>query len=105
MHIRTATTAQSPEELLNDLRSLVSHAELMLNPPPAAHIPAFSDSPHPDVDADKSSLSGLYTGTKTRISAALGYTDGTIRAHPYPSLALALGAGVLAGVLMGRRSR
>ncbi|MBL9200173.1 MAG: DUF883 family protein, partial [Opitutaceae bacterium] len=32
-------------------------------------------------------------------------TDSAIREHPYQALAIALGAGLLVGVLLGRRSR
>jgi ElaB/YqjD/DUF883 family membrane-anchored ribosome-binding protein len=48
-------------------------------------------------------LADLYADTKDRVIAGARYTDESIRAHPYPSLAIALGLGALAGVLIGRR--
>jgi len=39
------------------------------------------------------------------VVAGAHYTDETIRAHPYPSIAIAIGAGALIGLLIGRRNR
>jgi ElaB/YqjD/DUF883 family membrane-anchored ribosome-binding protein len=104
MHIRTATTAQTPEELLNDLRTLVSDAELMLNDSAGAGTPATFATLRARCSAAQTKLRDLYTGTKAGITAGLKSTDDTIRAHPYESLALALGAGLLVGAVLTRRS-
>jgi ElaB/YqjD/DUF883 family membrane-anchored ribosome-binding protein len=105
MQIRTATTAQTPEELLNDLRTLVGDAELMLNPARGETRSEPLVSLRARYDAAQKSLGEFYTGTKTKIAASAQYTDASIRAHPYQSLVIALGAGLLIGVVLGRRSR
>jgi ElaB/YqjD/DUF883 family membrane-anchored ribosome-binding protein len=99
------TTTQKPEALLTDLRALVTEAEQM-----------FSDAVHPDdaeavtslrarFDAAQERLSDFYANTKKNVSAGARYTDDAIRANPYQSLAIALGAGLLIGALLGRRSK
>ena len=105
MQIRTATTAQTPEELLNDLRTMVRHAERMLNPSPeeiASETLATLGSLY---DATQKCLGDLYLSTKTRITVGVKCTDTAIRAHPYQSLAIALGAGLLIGALVGRHRK
>lgn len=105
MKIRTATTAQTPEDLLNDLRSLVSDAELMLNSAPGESGGEPIASLQARYDAAQERLSNLYAGAKTKISAGMKYTDTAIRTNPYQSLAIALGAGLLIGVALGRSNK
>ena len=103
MKIRTATTAQTPEDLLNDLRTLVSDAELMLNPARGEIGGEPLTSLRARYAAARQQLSDLCIGTKTKITAGMKYSDEVIGAHPYQSLAIALGAGLLVGWLVGRR--
>ena len=105
IEIRTASTAQTPEELLNDLRTLVSDAELMLNGSPDENCSTSFAALQKRFDAARQQLGALYTGTKNTLAAGAKYTDQTIRANPYQSLAIALGTGLLIGVLVGRRSQ
>lgn len=105
MKNRTATTAQTPEELLNDLRALVHDAELMLNGSPDEQSSTSFSALQERFEAARQRLSDLYTSTKNTITAGVKYTDQTIRANPYQSLAIALGTGLLIGVLVGRRSQ
>jgi ElaB/YqjD/DUF883 family membrane-anchored ribosome-binding protein len=46
-----------------------------------------------------------YAGARKKVIAGAKYTDETIRANPYQSLAIAAGLGLLIGVLLGRRSK
>jgi uncharacterized protein (TIGR03382 family) len=48
-------------------------------------------------------VSELYEDTRDKVVAGAKATDKTIRRHPYESVAVALGVGVLVGVLLGRR--
>ena len=45
----------------------------------------------------------VYAGAREKVVAGARYTDTAIRENPYQSLAIALGAGLLVGVLLGRR--
>jgi ElaB/YqjD/DUF883 family membrane-anchored ribosome-binding protein len=105
MQIRTATTAQTPEELLNDLRTMVRHAERMLNPSPEEIASETLAALGSRYDAMQKGLGDFYLSTKTKITVGAKCTDAAIRAHPYQSLALALGAGLLIGTLVGRQSK
>ncbi|HLP26656.1 MAG TPA: hypothetical protein VK477_13325, partial [Acidobacteriota bacterium] len=55
-------------------------------------------------EAAQERLANAAQATKQRVVAGAKYTDRAIRDHPYQSLAIALGVGVLAGILIGRRS-
>ena len=105
MKNRTATTAETPEALLNDLRALVNDAELMLNASPGENGCEAITALRVRFDSAQKRLTDLYTITKNRITAGVKYTDEAIRTKPYQALAIALGAGLLVGVLLGRRGK
>lgn len=47
----------------------------------------------------------LYQGAKKKVIAGAKYTDEAIRTHPYQLIAIALGLGVLLGVVLDRRTK
>ena len=49
-------------------------------------------------------LEQFYTTARARVISGARTTDATIRAHPYESLAVAIGVGVLIGALVRRNS-
>jgi ElaB/YqjD/DUF883 family membrane-anchored ribosome-binding protein len=105
MKNRNHKPAQTPQELMIDLRNLVVEAEKM-----AAN--SVSDYSHEAFDAIRDryesaqeSLSGLYDGTKKKVAAGAHYTDEVIHEKPYHALAIAAGVAALIGLLIGRRSR
>jgi ElaB/YqjD/DUF883 family membrane-anchored ribosome-binding protein len=57
------------------------------------------------LSAAQERFADLYDGAKKQVVAGAKYTDTTIRANPYQAIAVALGVGVLLGVLVGRRSK
>ena len=99
------TTAQTPKELLNDLHTLVAEAEKMMGDSLSEHTADAVGALRTRFDAAQERLSDLYAGAKTRVVAGAKCTDAAIRANPYQSLAIAAGVGLLAGVLLGRRSK
>ncbi len=105
MKNRTATTAQTPEALLNDLRALVTEAEKMLSDAPDTDGAEAVTTLRARFDAAQERFADLYASAKKNVTAGAKYTDDAIRANPYQSLAIALGAGLLVGVLLGRRSK
>jgi len=56
-------------------------------------------------DAAQERFADLYQGTRKKIAAGAKCADAAIRANPYQSLAIAAGAGLLLGVLLGRRTK
>jgi ElaB/YqjD/DUF883 family membrane-anchored ribosome-binding protein len=97
--------AQTPDELLNDLHTLVADAERLLGNSPNEHSHEALDSIRARFEAAQERLAQIYEGTKKRVVAGARYTDQKIRENPYQSMAIALGVGVLVGVLVGRRSK
>jgi ElaB/YqjD/DUF883 family membrane-anchored ribosome-binding protein len=105
MKARNDSTAQTPKELLNDLHALVSEAEKMMGDSLTEHSEDAISALRTRFDAAQERVGELYAGARKKIVAGAKYTDETIRANPYQSLAIALGAGLLVGVLLGRRSK
>ena len=97
-------TAQTPEDLLNDLRALVSDAEKMLGESLSEHSTEAMSALRSRYDAAQERLGEMYDGAKKRVVAGAKYTDTAIRENPYQSIAIAAGVGLLVGVLLGRRS-
>lgn len=97
--------AQSPKELLNDLQTLVAEAEKMMGESITEHTSDALSSLRDRYDAAQERIADLYEGAKTRVVAGAKCTDAAIRENPYQALAIAAGVGLLAGVLLGRRSK
>jgi ElaB/YqjD/DUF883 family membrane-anchored ribosome-binding protein len=104
MKSRTITPAQTPEELLQDLRALVSEAEAMLGNSLTEHSAEAVASLRARYEATQERLAELYAGAKKKVVAGARYTDEAIREHPYQAIAIAAGVGLLVGVLLGRNS-
>jgi ElaB/YqjD/DUF883 family membrane-anchored ribosome-binding protein len=98
----SASKAETPEEVAEHISRLMAEAEAMLVGPVAERAAdRFSDLrarfetlQHKAVDA--------YGDARKRVVAGAKATDETIRSHPYESLAIALGIGVLLGALIRR---
>lgn len=105
MKNRTHTPAETPQELLNDLRSLVVEAEKMMEESVTEHSQEAIDNLRARFSAAQERLAHLYEGTKKKVVAGARYTDEAIRENPYQAIAITLGVGVLVGVLLGRRSK
>ena len=105
MKNNTDSPAQNPKDLLDELHALVTEAEKLIGN--AATEPA-EDALHAlrtPFHAAHERLTDVYEGTKQRVVAGARCTDAAIRANPYTALAIAGGIGLLAGILVGRRSR
>jgi len=104
MNNRHESTAETPEELIAHITRLMSEAEAMIAGP-------VTDQAGPKLAEIKDRLEGarrqlneFYDQARQKVVAGAQYTDEAIRSHPYQSLAIALGVGVLIGALI-RRSR
>ena len=105
MKNNSETTAQTPKDLLNDLHALVAEAEKMLGDSVSEHTEDALDALRARFEAAQERLSDLYTGARKKVVAGARCTDTAIRENPYQALAIALGVGLLVGVLLGRRSK
>jgi ElaB/YqjD/DUF883 family membrane-anchored ribosome-binding protein len=95
--------AETHDNLLNDLRSMVIEAEKMMSTAGEQDGGAVNGL-RERFGAAQERVSEMYTGARQKVVAGAKYTDKTIRANPYQSLAVALGVGVLLGVVIGRRN-
>lgn len=105
MKTRARPPAETPAELLNDLRNLVVEAEKMMEDSVAGHSQEAMQAMRERGEAAQERLVDLYEGMKKKAHAGARCTDEAIREHPYQSLAIAAGIGLIAGLLLSRRSR
>jgi ElaB/YqjD/DUF883 family membrane-anchored ribosome-binding protein len=98
-------TAHTPKELLNELQALVTEAETMIGDSVSEHSAEAVDSLRLRFVAAQERFADVYAGARKKVIAGAKYTDETIRANPYQSLAIAAGIGLVAGILLGRRSK
>jgi ElaB/YqjD/DUF883 family membrane-anchored ribosome-binding protein len=101
---RLASDSQTPADLLNDLRNLLMEAEKIFESSVSEHTGEAIDALRTRYEAVEERLGEVYASAKKNISAGAQHTDEAIRANPYQSMAIAVGVGLLIGVLIGRRS-
>jgi ElaB/YqjD/DUF883 family membrane-anchored ribosome-binding protein len=94
---------QSPQEILDELHSLVADAEKMVGEAVSEHSEDAISSLRSRYEAAQERLSEVYDRTKKKVVAGAKYADETIRENPYQSVAVAAGVGLLVGLLIGRR--
>ena len=98
-------TAHTPKELLSELQALVAEAETMMADSVTEHSSEALGNLRARFGAAQERMGELYDGAKKKVVAGAKYTDTAIRENPYQALAIALGVGVLIGVLVGRRTK
>jgi len=98
-------TAQTPKQLLADLKALVAEAEAMMVDSLSEHSAEALSNLRERFSLAQERFADVYEGAKKKVVAGAKYTDTAIRENPYQALAIAAGAGLLVGVLLGRRSK
>jgi ElaB/YqjD/DUF883 family membrane-anchored ribosome-binding protein len=98
------TTLETPEQVIDHLRSLIAEAERTLGS-------NLEDGGQEKLGALRERLGEIkgkvedgITAAREKICAGARQTDMTIRNHPYESLAIALGVGVLLGAVLRRNN-
>jgi ElaB/YqjD/DUF883 family membrane-anchored ribosome-binding protein len=96
------TAEQTNERLVTDLKKSIGHAEEVLG--------AAGDQSGEKAAEIKNRLAALIESAKVtcqrleeKTVAAAKATDRTIREHPYESIGVAFGLGLLVGVLVSRK--
>lgn len=96
------TTEQANERLAGDLKAVVSDAETLMK--------ATAGQAGEKVNEARSRLAAALESAKAtcqrleeKAIVAARATDRTIREHPYESIGMAFGLGLLVGVLVARR--
>ncbi len=95
-------TVATPKELLHDLQALVADTEAMLADSLSEHSAEALSNLRERFGAAQERFGELYAGARKKLVAGARYTDEVIRENPYQSIAIAAGAGLLVGLLVGR---
>jgi ElaB/YqjD/DUF883 family membrane-anchored ribosome-binding protein len=102
--MKNTKSQSSPEELLRELQALVSEGEALLaDRRPTRAVEESIDAVKSRFHDAQERFSALYQQARTRVVAGAKSTDAAIRGHPYQSVAIAVGAGLLVGLVLGRR--
>lgn len=96
------TRTESPEELVEHISRLMSEAEALLVGPAASAVSGKVDQMRSRFHDLQSRMSDIYGDARRRVVDGAKVTDETIRSHPYESLAVTLGVGILIGALLRR---
>ena len=99
------TATHTPKELFQELQALASEAKGMMTDSLSEHSAEALANLRVRVSAAQERLSEVYDDTKEKVIAGARYTDTKVRENPYQAMAVALGVGVLVGVLVARRSK
>lgn len=98
-------SAHTPKELFTEMQALVAEAQTMMGDSITEHSADAMSNLRARFEAAQEKFSEVYDGAKKRVVAGAKCTDAAIRENPYQALAVALGVGVLLGVVVGRRSK
>lgn len=96
------STAETPEQLIEHISRLMSEAEAMITGPVTEQAGSRLAEIKDRLESAREQLTAAYGRARKSVVAGAKYTDETIRTHPYQSLAVALGVGVLIGALIRR---
>ncbi|HSY53873.1 MAG TPA: hypothetical protein VK785_05465 [Opitutaceae bacterium] len=93
--------AETPEQLLETLRQLVAETERLLGDS-SGLAAEKAEELRARINRAGEALRGFYGTARQKIITSARCADETIRSHPYESLAVSLGVGVLLGALIRR---
>lgn len=100
------TQSESPEQLIKNIQKLMDEVEAIVAKSADTTGGVLSEKLEELQDrfaTARERATGYYKAARRRVSEGAEYADETIRAHPYESLAVALGVGVLLGAILRRR--
>ncbi len=106
MNHRTEAHAQSPEQLIKNIQQLMEEVETVIAKSSDTAAGGFTDKLGELQDrfnGAKAKAAGYYKVARQKVADGASAADDAIRSHPYESLAVALGVGVLLGALLRRR--
>lgn len=100
----SSSTTETPEQLIEHISRLMAEAEAMITGPVTEQASGRMAEIRERLESARDRLTEAYGEARKKVVAGAKYTDETIRAHPYQSLAIALGVGVLLGALIRRNN-
>ena len=110
-----AGAAETPAQIIENIDLLMAEAEAMIAGPVAGksavrfgelkeRLAAARGRLTDAYDSARETIGDAYASTRRNVVAGARYSDDAIRKHPYQSIGIALGVGVLIGVLLKRRN-
>lgn len=96
------TSGETPEQLIEHISRLMAEAEAMITGPVTEQAGGKLAEIKERLEVARVKLTDAYGRARQSVVAGAKYTDEAIRTHPYQSLAVALGIGVLIGALIRR---
>jgi len=96
-------TTHTPKELVSEMQALLAEAQSMMTDSVSEHSSEAVEALRQRFAAAQERFAETYEKAKTKIVAGAKATDATIRENPYQSIAIAVGVGLLLGMLIGRR--
>lgn len=99
------THEHTAEELIRNIQKLMAEVEeVIANTSDAAKGEASSrlEELQNRLSSASEAVTGMYRTARRRVTDGAQVADETIRSHPYESLAVALGLGVVLGALLRR---
>jgi ElaB/YqjD/DUF883 family membrane-anchored ribosome-binding protein len=100
----SAETKHTPEELISQINNLMEEAEALLVGPASEKVGDRIHDIQQRLKSAQARLGEIYGNARDKVVDGAKYTDKAIRSHPYESLAVALGVGVLLGALLRRNN-
>ena len=104
MKNESASKTETPEEVAEHIRRLMDEAEAMLVGPVADRATEKFTDLRSRFEELQTKAVAAYGDARKKVIAGARATDETIRTHPYESLAIALGIGVLLGAFLRRNN-
>lgn len=105
MKNRTDSGTETPEQIIEHISRLMAEAEAMLAGPVAEQASSKLNDLKDRLNDTRDKMSDMYTRARTKVVESARYTDQTIRDYPYYSIGIAVGVGLLVGVLLGRSTK
>lgn len=100
MKSKAKVTVHSPEEILEELRALVTEAETIVGNSVNEASEDIVSSLRARYEAAQEKLLDAYATARRKVAAGAATVDETVRERPYQSLAVAAGAGLVIGLLI-----
>lgn len=97
--------AETPEEVAEHISRLMAEAEAMLVGPVSDRVADKYGDLRARLENLQKVVAEAYGDARQKVAEGARATDQTIRSHPYESIAVAVGVGVVIGLLIGRKTR
>lgn len=105
MKHRSSSSHTSPEELVSNLRGLLAEAEKLVGDSASSYASEKMSDFYDRLHSAQERVQELYGAARDKVVDGAKETDRVIRSHPYETVAIALGIGVLLGAFIRRNHR